>query len=594
MQSLNPAIGRDIASAGSENCLRIGTRVAEFEITAIVGEGGFGIVYLAFDHSLRRVVALKEYMPGVMAERSADARVVVRSKRHQEAFDTGLRSFINEARLLAQFEHPALIRIHRFWEQNQTGYMAMRFYEGRTLKRILQDNDRAFVSESSLKRVMRSILQALDALYRVGVLHRDISPENIMIQSDGEAVLLDFGAARQIISGMTQALTVILKPGYAPIEQYADDPSLLQGPWTDIYSLSAVIYGAITGQNPPSSVARMIHDPIVPLAGKRRPGYSVSFLHAIDCGLCVRPEHRPQSIEAFLALLDADKPTLLTPAATGKSESISPSIAGSHMTAANLWPEQVEVVLSPAGYSGAPLSGVPPPSSMTPLAKVEPERLAAGSVAAGMLRPAMGKQITRPRFWSIPKPISIAGLTGALFVAVGFSVYRWESLTTSNADRRPHVTTAQRLHQVAPPVEQIVDYASLVKESTKQHRAVSTLVSTSSEEAMGGDKKSTTIDTDSTTLKAASPMRGTATAAVKEGVSAPASSITLSIKPWGNVFVDGAARGVSPPLKRLLLAEGPHAVKVTNPNFPDYLTHIDIGKNKHTARVEIDFSSTRP
>ncbi|MBC7575007.1 MAG: serine/threonine protein kinase, partial [Herminiimonas sp.] len=304
-----------IALAGSENCLPVGTRVAEFEVTGIVGEGGFGIVYLAFDHSLQRVVALKEYMPGVMAGRGADQIVLVRSKRHQEAFDTGLRSFINEARLLAQFDHPALIKIHRFWEQNNTGYMAMRYYEGQTLKRILQDHPER-VNQAWLKVILQSILEALEALYRVKVLHRDISPENIMIQQDGAAVLLDFGAARQIISDMTQALTVILKPGYAPIEQYADDPSMLQGPWTDIYSLSAVMYGAIAARTPPSSVARMIQDPLPPLASGDHPGFDAQFLAAIDRGLAVKPEDRPRSIPAFRALLgltDAPLPVKAKP-----------------------------------------------------------------------------------------------------------------------------------------------------------------------------------------------------------------------------------------------------------------------------------------
>ncbi len=294
------------AKTGSENCLEIGTRVAEFEITSVVGEGGFGTVYLAFDHSLQRTIALKEYLPPALAGRGSEQQVAVRAKRHQETFDAGLKSFINEARLLAQFDHPALIKVYRFWEQNNTAYMAMRYYEGRTLKEILSEQPE-LATEAWWKTILKPILEALDVLYNVQILHRDISPENIMIQPGGEPVLLDFGAARQLVQNMTQALTVILKPGFAPIEQYADDPSMKQGPWTDIYALSAVLYSSIAKKAPPASVARMIKDPLEPLTPDGYPGYSRQFLFAISKGLAVRPDDRPQTIAEFSHLLGLDK-----------------------------------------------------------------------------------------------------------------------------------------------------------------------------------------------------------------------------------------------------------------------------------------------
>ena len=289
----------------SENCLVVGTRLAEFEITGVIGEGGFGIVYMTFDHSLRRPVAVKEYMPASIALRGEDRGVVVRAKRHQPTFDTGLRSFINEARLLAQFDHPALIKVHRFWEQNGTAYMAMRYYEGSTLKEIIQ-HDPAAVNEAWLRPMLESILQALETLYAENILHRDISPDNILIQENGDAVLLDFGSARQVINDLSQSLTVILKPGYAPIEQYADDSTMTQGPWTDIYALSAVMYLAITKRPPPTSVARMVTDTMKPLADDPQTGFSTPFLTAIDQGLQIRPDQRPQTINAFRRLLQVD------------------------------------------------------------------------------------------------------------------------------------------------------------------------------------------------------------------------------------------------------------------------------------------------
>jgi serine/threonine protein kinase len=287
---------------GSENCLPIGTRLSDFEITGILGEGGFGIVYLAYDHALERTVAIKEYMPGALAARALDHSVTVRAQRHQETFQAGLKSFINEARLLAQFDHPSLVKVYRFWEQNQTAYTAMQYYEGRTVKEIVSASPQ-LVTEVWCRKILRQILQALELLYTMKILHRDISPENIIVLENGDAVLLDFGSARQIIGDATKGLTVILKPGYAPVEQYAGDSSLEQGPWTDIYALSAVMYFAITGETPTTSIGRMINDPLVPLQSRAPEGYSASTLAAIDKGLAVLAQDRPQTIDEFRTLL---------------------------------------------------------------------------------------------------------------------------------------------------------------------------------------------------------------------------------------------------------------------------------------------------
>lgn len=290
------------AASGSENCLPIGTRLSDFEITGVLGEGGFGIVYIAYDHSLQRSVAIKEYMPGALAMRGADRGVSLRAERHQETFKLGLKSFINEARFLAQFDHPSLVKVYRFWEQNRTAYTAMQYYEGRTIKEIVA-NSPELVDEPWCRKILRQILQALEMLYSAQLLHRDISPDNIIVQANGDAVLLDFGSARQIIGDMTKGLTVILKPGYAPVEQYAGDASHEQGPFTDIYALAAVMYFAIVKQAPPSSIARMIKDPVTPLRLQAPPGYHASFLVAIDKAMAVLSQDRPQSIDAFRDLL---------------------------------------------------------------------------------------------------------------------------------------------------------------------------------------------------------------------------------------------------------------------------------------------------
>ena len=282
--------------------LPIGTRLGEFEITGTVGEGGFGIVYVAHDHSLGRQVALKEYMPAALAVRTGAVTVSVRSARHADTFDAGLKSFINEARLLAQFDHPSLVKVYRFWVANGTAYMVMPLYEGITLKKALGRMDGP-PDENWLKDLLRPLLDALAQIHGEQCFHRDIAPDNILILGDGRPVLLDFGAARRVIGDMTQALTVILKPGYAPIEQYAEIPDLKQGAWTDLYAVAAVVYFAVTGKPPVASVSRVVSDTLLPLNQVAFGRYSEQFLRAVDRALSVRPEQRPQNVAAMRALL---------------------------------------------------------------------------------------------------------------------------------------------------------------------------------------------------------------------------------------------------------------------------------------------------
>jgi serine/threonine protein kinase len=315
-----PATAQSGRADRSASALPAGARVNEFEILGTIGEGGFGIVYRAQDHSLQRIVALKEYMPTALAGRSETQRVVVKSGDHVQTFLAGMRSFINEAQILAQFDHPALVKVHRFCEANGTAYMAMPLYDGMTLKRVLRAraaNGAAPPDESWLRTLIAPLLDALELLHRDNCLHRDIAPDNILLLGgDGpqpKALLLDFGAARRVISEQTQALTVILKPGYAPLEQYDETPGLRQGPWTDIYALAAVLHAAITGKPPPQSVGRLLEDSYEPLIGLpgRLGRYSDQFLAAVDRGLAPLPQDRPQDIATWRAALGVRRPSVV-------------------------------------------------------------------------------------------------------------------------------------------------------------------------------------------------------------------------------------------------------------------------------------------
>lgn len=316
--------GSGIEIDGNGNTLPLGHRLQEYVIEGLIGEGGFGIVYLARDTQLGRVVALKEYMPSSLATRGTDHQVSVRSMRHRETFELGLRSFVNEAQLLASFDHPSLVKVYRFWEQNGTAYMVMPYYQGPTLKQWLTENG-ARPGEAWLLALLHPLIDALEAMHHERCYHRDIAPDNILLLQQGATqigrphalrpVLLDFGAARRVISDATQALTVILKSGYAPIEQYAESTSMKQGAWTDVYALSAVLYAAITGRAPLPSVSRMVTDDMVPAAQAGAGHYTQEFLAAIDQGLAVRPERRPQDMAALRQLFSfgAGTPSMAGP-----------------------------------------------------------------------------------------------------------------------------------------------------------------------------------------------------------------------------------------------------------------------------------------
>lgn len=291
----------DIAP-GSAHTLPEGMRLEDYEIVGPIGEGGFGIVYLAWDHALEQHVAIKEYLPAILASRaSVSPAVVVKSQRHKDDFCLGMRSFLNEARILARFDHPSLVRVLHFWEGNGTAYMAMPYYEGPTLARALSELGRP-PDETELCAWLHPLLDALGTMHAASCFHRDIAPDNILLTDHGP-VLLDFGAARRVIEGVGSSPTVVFKPGYAPIEQYGEVASMKQGAWTDLYALASVVYAAVTGQPPMPSIERLMDDRLKPLSQVAHGRYSEPFLAAIDAALSLHPRNRPQSAAEFWTLL---------------------------------------------------------------------------------------------------------------------------------------------------------------------------------------------------------------------------------------------------------------------------------------------------
>ena len=289
----------------ASNALPTGTRLAEFEITGVLGEEGFGIVYSAYDTSLDRQVAVKEYFPFAMAHRGANAAVQVKSGANAPIFSAGMASFVNEARILASFPHPALVEVFRSWEANGTAYMAMRRYDGTTLQVFLRSTPQ-LATEAWLRQMLDPILLALAKLHTQQCYHRDIAPDNIVVLPDGHSVLMDFGAARRTIGGMSQALTSVLKPGYTPVEQYSGDGEMPQGAWTDIYAIGAVLYQAMTGQVPVQAISRMTQDQLVPVTQLVRQRYSEALCQAVMKCLAVLPADRFQNTAALRAAIGWD------------------------------------------------------------------------------------------------------------------------------------------------------------------------------------------------------------------------------------------------------------------------------------------------
>ncbi|CAD5372472.1 putative Cyclin-dependent kinase [Rubrivivax sp. A210] len=294
-------------TAAPSHTLAPGTRLRDYLVEGVLGEGGFGIVYLATDPALNRRVAIKEYLPSQMATRGGDGiSVVVKSGDHAATYAQGLQGFLAEARLLVRFEHPALVKVHQFWEERGTAYMVMPYHEGPTLRRVLTKLGR-LPTEEELRAWLMPLLDALEVLHADNCFHRDIAPDNIVITAGGP-VLLDFGAARRVIGDLTHALTAVLKPGFAPIEQYGESPDMKQGPWTDVFALSSVLYVAASGVRPTPSVERIVVDRLKPLSELAGGRLSAGFIAAVDRGLAVLPQYRPQSIAAFRAILMGDIP----------------------------------------------------------------------------------------------------------------------------------------------------------------------------------------------------------------------------------------------------------------------------------------------
>ena len=272
-----------------------GTRLRNYELISVLGQGAFGITYLARDTLLGRELAIKEYLPSSLAVREGGTTVVPRSTQLAEDFVWGRERFLDEARTLVTLDSvPGVVRVYDYLEANGTAYMVMALARGETLEQRLKRE--GSLPAPIIERLLHQLLDGLEQVHATGFLHRDIKPANIILDAKNNPTLIDFGASRASMAGRTTAMTAVFTPRYAAAEQHTSDE---QGPWTDIYGLSVTLYCAVAGRPPPTAVERILNDRYQPLTELRPTDFPHEMLRGIDAGLAVRAADRPQSIAAW-------------------------------------------------------------------------------------------------------------------------------------------------------------------------------------------------------------------------------------------------------------------------------------------------------
>ena len=298
------------SSREARGVLPAGSLLLDYEIVSVLGQGGFGVTYLALDRSLGCRVAIKEYLPASLAMRDGIKTVAPRSSDLAESFAWGRARFLEEACTLAKLgDAPSIVRINDLFEANNTAYTAMELARGEPLRRLLLRGGN--LPQRTVERLFSSLLEGLEVVHTAGLLHHDIRPANIIVDSSGHPTLIDFSAARASMAERT-AMVPAFSQNYAAAEQFTSDKP---GPWTDIYGLAATLYHAITGAPAPGVLDRMLEDAYRPLASLMPAGFSPALLAGIDAGMRVRASERPQSIAGWRSTLPSleseDEPAIM-------------------------------------------------------------------------------------------------------------------------------------------------------------------------------------------------------------------------------------------------------------------------------------------
>jgi serine/threonine protein kinase/peptidoglycan hydrolase-like protein with peptidoglycan-binding domain len=356
--------------------LQAGQTIGRYTVVSVLGQGGFGITYRAHDSQLGREVAIKEYLPTAIAVRQGGETVLPRSTKVAEDFTWGRERFVSEGRTLASLHHaPGIVRVFDFLEINGTAYIVMELLHGETLEDRIKKQ--GALDAAAIDRILTPLLNGLEQVHKAGFLHRDIKPANILLNANGDPTLIDFGASRAAMAGRSVAMTAVFTPGYAATEQMT---SAKQGPWTDIYALSATLYHAITGKAPPNAFDRMLDDECETLARLAPAGVAPGLIAGIDAGLAVRASDRPQSIEGWRVLL-----TMTSPGADEATRLAAPRPVDAGATMVARVPTQQPVQAPTVQPAPAADLAPAPPSAPPVAARKSKVPLYAGLAAAVLL-----------------------------------------------------------------------------------------------------------------------------------------------------------------------------------------------------------------
>ena len=395
--------------------LPVGTMLAgEYRLERVLGAGGFGITYQATDLPLNRGVAIKEYFPSDFAVREGSRNVRSKSEGHSDDYRWGLDRFISEAKTLAKFDHPNIVKVYRSFQENNSGYMVLQFEEGRSFKSWLDGLGRA-PTQAELDAILAPLLDALQVIHAQDFLHRDIAPDNIIIRADGSPVLIDFGSARGEVAQNSRTVSALVKPGYSPFEQYAITGKQ-QGPWTDIYALAATLYHAATGARPADSPTRITQDELKPAVSAARIAYRPGFLAAIDQALRLKVEERPASVAVWRSALFAmeaprkgaeikvfPKAAMAKTRAIGKEEVPAPRKLGKRAVA------KAEPAAAPAAKveAATPAVATPAPAPKPRKARRLMSLIAEAKAVVGVSEIARPKPAPKPAAIEIADPATI-------------------------------------------------------------------------------------------------------------------------------------------------------------------------------------------
>lgn len=625
-----------------------GKKLKNYTIVSSIGSGGFSIVYKVKNEQ-GEVFAAKEYLPASIATRDLETQQIeLINEKNSELFKLGLESFLKEIELLKNISHPSIIQIIESWEENGTGYIISPLYEGDTLKKIVRNNNE-IVNERWIKSILIPLLDALEELHANKIYHRDISPDNIIIKTDGSPVLLDLGSARNISKEDENTdSTIILKPGYAPIEQYSDNSATPQGPWSDVYSMAAVIYFMVTGKAPTAAISRIIKDTLEPLTLEKHPEYSDAFLQGINKSLSLNISERPQTVTDLKELLELDITVIYNPL-LNKKKPITIKESSEQNNIENTYISEKIHKKQNNGLEHPNKSNTLNINNENKIIKNNNKKIiktsiviAALIIIAGVFSlltstsktsqsvTEEGSEIHQKVAQSQRQKDDLLTPSNTFSEQSEANEYNAQTITIEPAAlvaqenkiepkgaELPVLKEEQTVTEQAEQPEVILETLGRLKIAASSNGKFWINNESAGDISANGDiqlpvgeytikmtsqgkkdySQKVIIKHDQTLeikhdFIANTPIKKTI-AAVKKPENEVEAELSINVIPWGEVWVDGTKVGVSPPLTRVKLSKGTHRIEIINSSYSNYKRQIKVDK-KSTIKIHHNFTLNNP